>query len=1130
MSLSEDIKYKHLEYLSDINELSESSDSLTDKYIELKHILERICKDITENESLQFSSLFSRLTFISQKYDLPRFLEWELQNIRTTGIGLLKYKNQITSFSVYESAVSYIKLLLSHLYDADIEKADSIKVFDKQQKRQFTNVNYRFLRVQVLKIEPENSLIVCKSEQIETDIRVRYNIKNVNDIFNSTIERLWPGAQLNLVNIKIDKNGDYIPVFIVLEPDYLIDTSSISECFQNYGWSHLHYFRRKFEQTGNSRHILLGNLANFFLDELVFADNPQNIDFKDVFKESFKQKPFEYTSCSEIKNPEDFRDFMSKAKTHFENIKRVVTNDFSANEIYIDKCILEPSFFCEKFGFQGRLDLLQISDDEHIPYKIIELKSGGLPFPKDNPGKISINHEVQTTVYRLIIQSVFDTDDRHISSSILYSSADNPGENLRLAAPYKSLEKEIINIRNLIIATEHDLYLSDNRLTEKLLFDIFNTDNYYKIPDFFRSRLLSFEKVITGMSQTEKLYFYRFTAFISRELYIQKTGDNGFDTNISTASLWNTEFIERQGAFELIADLEIDSIDESGRGMTILFNRKDKTDFVNFREGDICILYPRDNENDSILSNQILKATIATLSDDNVLLRFRYKQKNKALFNKHKLWVIEHDRLDQALNTMFKELFTFLTSDINKRRIILGLEKPDSDYTFVYNFFTEKNPVSILNNEILNKAIAAKNYFLIVGPPGTGKTSVFAKNLIDFYYNNTTDNILIIAYTNRAVDELCEAIITAFNNKHVECDKYIRIGSELSCGIKYRHRLLQNIADNVNSRDELRQKINKQRIFVGTLASICGKPELFDVKKFNVAIIDEASQILEPQIIGILPKVDKFILIGDHKQLSTITLQNFQKCEVKEPLLNIIELYSCNESLFERLYRICRKKGWNNAYDTLIYHGRMHKDLSDFPNKFFYDNILEPISDRQKAPLTLTSKYNKENDKYISLVSEKRQAFINCTRDNNMLNDKINYPEADIVISLCKAILHVYDINNRSFDSNKTLGIITPYRNQIALIKHKLELTGIDLLQNIMVDTVERYQGSQRDIIIVSFCINKPYQLEFFSNMNLEQTVDRKLNVALTRAKEQLFLIGNKNMLRRKEIYRNLIDNIPNIY
>ncbi len=1112
--------------LSELEENNLSDSTLRDKYIRLKRILERSCKEITSGESLQFPSLFSRLVFISQKYDLPRSVECNLQNIRVKGSFLLQADENIVSQLQYDEAYKTVTDFLSIIYDGVGESVGNEPLIDISVDKYLDTKQH--LRVQVIEIDTDNELIQCEvSNAPGSFILLKYNVKGVNESFNTTIERLWNGAQLNLIECKVNESGYYIPKFIVLEPDYLIDTSSMAECFQNYGRSHLHYFRRKFEQTPNSQYILLGNLANYFLDELVFAENPQSLNFNDIFLESFKQKPFEYTSCNDIRQAEDFRMFMVKARTQFNNIERVISNDLSINQIDINKCILEPSFFCEKFGFQGRLDLLQLSDGNNgKPHRIIELKSGGLPFPKDDPGKIAINHEVQTTIYRLIIQSVFNVDDRSVSASILYSAAENPGENLRLAATYRTLEKEIVNMRNLIVATEHDLYSGDSEDVKRLFADICNADNYGRIPDFFRQRLLDFEQILKNTTELEKAYFFRYITFLSRELYIQKVGDDYFESANSTASLWNTEYTERRDTFDLIPDLEILEIDESGRDMKILFKRNDTSDFINFREGEICILYPREDYKDTVLTNQILKGTVAKITHTHILLRFRYKQKNRDFFRKYTWWVIEHDRLDHAYNNMYKSLYAFLQSPVDKRSLLLGKREPVSDPTSINQRDNDASlDIHRKQEQVINKAIAAKDYFLIVGPPGTGKTSVFARRLIEHYYNNTQDNILIIAYTNRAVDELCEAINKAFGCGNCECDQYIRIGTELSCGENYRHRLLQNISDQVKNREELRNIIKSQRIFIGTLAAITGKPEIFDIKKFNISIIDEASQILEPQIIGWLPLVDKFIMIGDHKQLSTITLQDAQKACVTEPLLNIIELYNCTESLFERLFRLCHKNGWEHTYETLIYQGRMHSELAAFPNKYFYDSLLRPIDDWQNSNLTW-DRY-KASDIYQNLICNHRLAFINCSDNNNSLSDKVNYEEAEIVVSLSKAIIELYEDNRLQFDPQKTLGIITPYRNQIALIKHKLFETGIELLQNIMVDTVERFQGSQRDLIILSFCMNKSYQLEFFSNMNIEKTVDRKLNVAITRARQQLFLVGNEYILNQNRVYRTLLDFLP---
>lgn len=1100
--------------IKEIQEIDESTLSLRDKYIQLKRILERNCKDITTGESLQFPSLFSRLVFISQKYKLPKLLEWRLQNIRIKTNFLLRNENNLISPYQYRQAKETLEAFLLFLQGGTCE------LLTEEEKTSPVEIPLDRVRVQVVELNKEKETIVCQSDILpENILKVKYNVSAINDIFNETIEQLWIGAQLNLIDIKIDEKGYYIPGMIVLEPDYLIDASAMAECFQSYSSSYLHYFRRKFEPTANTHYILLGNLANFFLDELIYAGDAANLTFEESFRKSFRLMPFEYSSCPEIQDNIAFRGFMAKARKQFENIRRVVLNDMPANGFCISDCILEPSFFCEKYGFQGRLDLLQLSDSETGIDRIIELKSGKPPYPPGDVTKIAPNHETQTAIYRLMIQSVFNKDPRHIYPTILYSSADNPGENLRFAAAYRRLEKEIINVRNRIIATEHDLYIGDIASVEQVFRKLFDLDSYGQVPPFFSDKINELRKILDNATELEKAYFFRYVSFITRELYLQKTGDEGYDPAISVSALWNTTFGERRDALELIANLEIENIDDSGRDMTIRFRRDDSGDCVNFREGEICILYPKQSDKDSILTNQILKGTLVEISATHVLLRFRYKQRNHRIFDRYRYWTVEHDKLDHTYNAMFKSLFAFLSAPTDKKEMLLGLREPVSTdkYPTKDNLTKEEK-----QKNVIEKALAAEDYFLIVGPPGTGKTSIFARQLIERFYAGENINILAMAYTNRAVDELCASISQAFCEDETICDKYIRIGSELSCGEAYRRRLLQNISHNANSRKELLETIGSTRIFVGTLASITGKPELLGLKKFDVAIIDEASQILEPQIIGLLPLFDKFIMIGDHKQLSTITLQNENKSKVSEEKLKAIELYDCRESLFERLFRIASKKEWTHAYDTLTYHGRMHEDIALLVNTPFYDNILKVATDRQSAPLKYES--FDSSDKFQSLIATRRVTFIPVrTIDDSNLSNKVNSAEAGVVVSLSKALLDLYKRNGINFDTNRALGIITPYRNQIALIRHKLEETEIPEFKNIMVDTVERYQGSQRDMIILSFCFNRPYQLRYFSNMNQEGTVDRKLNVALTRAREQLFLVGNDHILNLNPIYREIL-------
>lgn len=1110
---------KRLAYLSELEEIEIADFTIREKYIRLKQILDRCSKEITQTEFLQFSSLFARLVYIAQQYDFPPKLEWQLQNIRKCATTLLKDKESIIELEEYKLAKAIIVRFLSFL-----AREQAIEEKNGQYMTNIEKLSLDCFRVQVLEIDRDKEILRCRSEILSgQDLFVRYNVLTVNDIFTSTIDQLWIGAQLNLIDCKVDDEGNYIPKIFVLEPDYLIDASSLAECFQSYGSSYLHYFRRRLEPAVNTHYILLGNLANFFLDELIYAEDIENTTFEEVFLKSFRSMPFEYASCKDIEKKDDFIQFMVKANIHFDNIKRVILYDLPANGFSRSQCILEPSFFSVKYGFQGRLDLLQLRSKEDDKYRIIELKSGKPPYPQYDPTKVGMNHEAQTVVYRLMIQSVFNCDARHVYPTILYSSAEKSGENIRLAARYQQLEKEIINTRNLIVATEHHLYAGDGHIVEQLLTNLFEVANYDgRVPQFFVDKLEELKKIFVNSSELEKAYFYRFINFLSRELYLQKTGDEAYNSSMSISALWNTTFADRKEALELMSDLEIEEIDNSGRGMTIRFSRKSEDDFVNFREGDICILYPCHDADDTILTNQILKGTVAEIVNDTVLLRFRYKQRNSQFFERYRYWAIEHDKLDNTYVSMYRGMFDFLRSDKDKKNLLLGLRQPQSKYIKVNQSELSKEEKQQI---VIEKALAAEDYFLIVGPPGTGKTSIFARQLIEQLYSAKDQNILVIAYTNRAVDELCSAIESALENEGEDKSNYIRIGSELSCAEEYQSRLLQNISAEVRSRRELLDILKSSRIFVGTLASIVGRPELFDIKRFDVAIIDEASQILEPQIIGLLPKFGKFIMIGDHKQLSTITLQDEMKSKVEDEILNTINLYDCRESLFERLYRICNSNNWTDSYDTLTYHGRMHQEIAELVNSSFYDGMLRVAEARQTQGLSY-SVYDR-TDFYQSLLVDRRVGFIPVRKvDYSNLSDKINEHEADEIVALAKAVYALCQQNGLLFDPVKTVGIIAPYRNQIALIKHKLEKSGIEELKQIMVDTVERYQGSQRDVIFVSFCFNRPYQMNFFSNMDREGKVDRKLNVALTRAREQLFLVGNDYIMQQKQIYRELLQHI----
>ena len=316
--------------------------------------------------------------------------------------------------------------------------------------------------------------------------------------------------------------------------------------------------------------------------------------------------------------------------------------------------------------------------------------------------------------------------------------------------------------------------------------------------------------------------------------------------------------------------------------------------------------------------------------------------------------------------------------------------------------------------------------------------------------------------------------------------------------------------------------VRQARLVVATTTTVLSHTDLFRLKDFALAIVDEASQILEPDLVGLLARVPRFILIGDHKQLPAVVQQGEADSRVEEPLLRDIQLSDCRDSLFERLLRIERTAHRTQFIGTLNHQGRMHPDIASFPNTFFY--VHENI---QPVPLPHQLE-DSAAPRLLFIPATLQRKAIGATASSVPTNTSRSNPvEAAIV---AQELQRVYREYGHGFDPNKTVGVIVPYRNQIAQIRRETAALGIPALQDISIDTVERYQGSQRDVIIFSFTVSRRYELDFLTASTFIDTdgtiVDRKLNVALTRARKQLILTGDPALLSRIPIFAHLLEHV----
>ena len=1013
--------------------------------------------------------------------------------------------------------------------------------------------NYRYIRC-IVREWDDSTIQVAVTNQDSSEELLLVDYMHTPDYIDFSYLRpmLREGMQLNLLDCTVTRKK-VVPRLIVVEPDYLIDISTIANCFETYGHHPLLFTVNRLTPRLSNKHIVLGNFAGSALDDII--NHPAEYDIKETFRSNFREKALDYATCPDF----DAASFKQDAERQVENIKGIVDEIFQTFDR--EKAILEPSFVCERLGIQGRVDLM--TTDLKL---LVEQKSGKNTFIErkyKNPhGSLHVEkHYVQVLLYYGILQYNFQLSPKNAHIQLLYSKYPLP-DGLLEVEPLQKLIREAIRFRNQAVATE--FWMAENGFDRMLPLLTPQTLNVEKQNDNFYNRYLLPQLTETlaplhQLNDLERAYFTSMMTFVIKEQLVSKVGVQEGVGN-SNADLWNMPLTEKKETGNIYTGLTIMEKERSssfnGYDTITLAVPQQGEDFLpNFRRGDMIYLYSyKKNEAPDVRQSILFKGSLQEIHGDRLVVHLNDGQQNPDLISGD-YFAIEHAGSDIGGTSAIRSLYTFITSNEERRQLLLGQRVPcvDKSLTLSRSYHPDYD-------EIILKAKQAQDYFLLIGPPGTGKTSQALQFLVreqlagniysqpssaysaeDSKHNkpsetintqhstpNTQTAILLLAYTNRAVDEICNMLTEN------ELD-YIRIGNEFSCDPKYSDHLLKEVLDDNATLNSIKSTIADARVVVATTSTMNSNAALFNIKHFDLAIIDEASQILEPNIIGLLTvrhaekrAIERFILIGDHKQLpAVVQQQDTLEAEETNNSLKDIHLLSCANSLFERLILTERAAGRTDFIGTLHKQGRMHPDIADFANRKFYAREqLECVPLAHQLEQTLA--YNEASeDKTDDVLKAHRMIFIPskpCRQLN--ISEKVNTEEARIITDLLRRL---YRQLGKNFDPQKSVGVIVPYRNQIAMIRKEIEKLGIPELEEISIDTVERYQGSQRDIILYSFTIQSRYQLDFLTaNTFYEdgQPIDRKLNVAITRARKQLILTGNEPTLRQNQIFAELIDYI----
>ncbi|WP_303247524.1 IGHMBP2 family helicase [uncultured Methanobrevibacter sp.] len=466
----------------------------------------------------------------------------------------------------------------------------------------------------------------------------------------------------------------------------------------------------------------------------------------------------------------------------------------------------------------------------------------------------------------------------------------------------------------------------------------------------------------------------------------------------------------------------------------------------------------------------------------------------------------------------------------------------------------------------IKRALASRNFFLIHGPFGTGKTRTLielinqecllgSKILATAESNAAIDNILErlskssseinltrlghpqrvdkenIKYTlaykvenhplNEKIEELREKI-EKLSKKRDEYTKptpryrrgysdseIFRLGVQRQGGRGISPSTMNSMANWIEKNkdvDELHNAIkdlenniihdivDKSDVILSTNSSAA--LEAIEKTKFNIAIVDEASQATIPSVLIPIAKAQKFVLAGDHKQLPP-TIISSKALELEDTLFEeLINKYPDKSALLNTQYR-------------------MNQLLMEFPNSEFYNSKLDSAETVKDIVITDIIEENKlsETEKVKiedQLLSDKQPLiFVDTSEIDKNGEKKLKDSKSIINLAEAETTLEIVDFYQKLGIDDKDIGIISPYADQVSLIKNKTDIE---------VKTVDGFQGREKEIIIISTVrSNDKGKIGFLSDL-------RRLNVALTRAKRKLIIIGNKETLKTNPTYERLIE------
>ncbi|KAL6800118.1 DNA replication factor Dna2 domain-containing protein [Trichoderma sp. SZMC 28012] len=466
---------------------------------------------------------------------------------------------------------------------------------------------------------------------------------------------------------------------------------------------------------------------------------------------------------------------------------------------------------------------------------------------------------------------------------------------------------------------------------------------------------------------------------------------------------------------------------------------------------------------------------------------------------------LDQDEFSNGMATVRNNLIQMMANDVSAavqvRNLIVDLVPPRFKTVATQYTVTDGENLNVDQKRAIEKVMSAQDYALVLGMPGTGKTTTIAHIIKALVSQNKT--VLLTSHTHTAVDNILLKL---------KSDKIpiLRLGAPAKV-----HPEVQDFAHLAGQPkktfDEIKEAWHGTPIVATTCLGI--NHQVFLERSFDYCIVDEASQITLPICAGPIRLARTFVLVGDHNQLPPVVKN--EEARLGGLDVSLFKLLSDTHPQsvvnLEHQYRMC--EDIMTLSNTLIYNGRLRCGTESLRKKKLHIPSMESLRQRHHDSTTIhrsgttgsfcTGPVPSRCWLYDLLDAEARVRFVDTDTIRPQVREEaqgkriINSAEGQVVSQLVESLLTV------GVPATE-IGVMTHYRAQLHLLKDKLKhFPGVEM------HTTDRFQGRDKEVIVLSLVRSN-------EACNIGDLLKdwRRINVAFTRAKTKLLVVGSMSTLK----------------